>query len=51
MTAEQEIDFIRGSLDHCVKCTICETACPVADEVDFLLRRHLASFKIASAAR
>jgi len=30
MTAEQEIDFIRGSLDHCVKCTICETACPVA---------------------
>jgi glycerol-3-phosphate dehydrogenase subunit C len=30
MTAEQELDFIRGSLDHCVKCTICETACPVA---------------------
>ena len=30
MTAEQEFDFIRGSLDHCVKCTICETACPVA---------------------
>jgi glycerol-3-phosphate dehydrogenase subunit C len=23
-------DFIRGSLDHCVKCTICESACPVA---------------------
>ncbi|HUK71226.1 MAG TPA: anaerobic glycerol-3-phosphate dehydrogenase subunit C [Streptosporangiaceae bacterium] len=21
--------FIRGSLDHCVKCNICETACPV----------------------
>src|SRR5262252_2945745 len=30
MTAEQEIDFVRGSLDHCVKCTICETQCPVA---------------------
>jgi glycerol-3-phosphate dehydrogenase subunit C len=30
MTAEQEFDAIRGSLDHCVKCTICETACPVA---------------------
>jgi glycerol-3-phosphate dehydrogenase subunit C len=24
-------DFIRDSLDHCVKCTICETACPVAN--------------------
>lgn len=24
------IDAIRASLDHCVKCTICETACPVA---------------------
>lgn len=23
-------DPIRASLDHCVKCTICETACPVA---------------------
>lgn len=23
-------DLIRASLDHCVKCTICETACPVA---------------------
>lgn len=23
-------DTIRASLDHCVKCTICETACPVA---------------------
>ncbi len=21
---------LRGTLDHCVKCTICETACPVA---------------------
>jgi glycerol-3-phosphate dehydrogenase subunit C len=27
--AATEIDeLIRGSLDHCVKCTICETACP-----------------------
>lgn len=24
------IDLVRASLDHCVKCTICETACPVA---------------------
>jgi len=23
-------DLIRGSLDHCVKCTICETHCPVS---------------------
>ena len=23
-------DLMRGSLDHCVKCTICETACPVS---------------------
>jgi glycerol-3-phosphate dehydrogenase subunit C len=23
-------ESLRGSLDHCVKCTICETACPVA---------------------
>jgi glycerol-3-phosphate dehydrogenase subunit C len=22
---------LRGSLDHCVKCTICETACPVSN--------------------
>ncbi|MGI8573133.1 MAG: anaerobic glycerol-3-phosphate dehydrogenase subunit C [Solirubrobacteraceae bacterium] len=22
--------LLRGSLDHCVKCTICETACPVS---------------------
>ena len=21
-------DLMRGSLDHCVKCTICETFCP-----------------------
>jgi glycerol-3-phosphate dehydrogenase subunit C len=30
MTAEQGFGFIRDSLDHCVKCTICESACPVA---------------------
>jgi glycerol-3-phosphate dehydrogenase subunit C len=24
-------ELLRGSLDHCVKCTICETACPVAN--------------------
>ena len=24
-------DLMRGSLDHCVKCTICETACPVSN--------------------
>ena len=30
MTAEREFDLIRDSLDHCVKCTICESACPVA---------------------
>jgi glycerol-3-phosphate dehydrogenase subunit C len=30
MTDEQGLDLIRGSLDHCVKCTICESACPVA---------------------
>jgi glycerol-3-phosphate dehydrogenase subunit C len=30
MTEQQAPDdLIRGSLDHCVKCTICETACPV----------------------
>jgi glycerol-3-phosphate dehydrogenase subunit C len=23
-------DLVRGSLDHCVKCTICETFCPVS---------------------
>ncbi len=23
-------DEVRGSLDHCVKCTICETSCPVS---------------------
>jgi len=24
-------ELVRGSLDHCVKCTICETACPVSN--------------------
>ena len=24
-------DLVRGSLDHCVKCTICETFCPVSN--------------------
>jgi glycerol-3-phosphate dehydrogenase subunit C len=24
-------DLMRGSLDHCVKCTICETFCPVSN--------------------
>ena len=24
-------EHLRGSLDHCVKCTICETACPVSN--------------------
>jgi glycerol-3-phosphate dehydrogenase subunit C len=34
MTTAPEIplyDLIRDSLDHCVKCTICETACPVSN--------------------
>jgi glycerol-3-phosphate dehydrogenase subunit C len=26
-----EEEMLRGSLDHCVKCTICETACPVSN--------------------
>jgi glycerol-3-phosphate dehydrogenase subunit C len=25
-----QLAALRGTLDHCVKCTICETACPVA---------------------
>ena len=25
-----ELAALRGTLDHCVKCTICETACPVS---------------------
>jgi glycerol-3-phosphate dehydrogenase subunit C len=24
-------ELLRGTLDHCVKCTICETACPVSN--------------------
>jgi glycerol-3-phosphate dehydrogenase subunit C len=33
MTVEHDVlgDLMRGSLDHCVKCTICETACPVSN--------------------
>jgi glycerol-3-phosphate dehydrogenase subunit C len=35
MAAETEHDVLgelmRGSLDHCVKCTICETFCPVSN--------------------
>jgi len=26
-----ELEALRGTLDHCVKCTICETACPVSN--------------------
>ncbi len=26
-----ELAVLRGTLDHCVKCTICETACPVSN--------------------
>lgn len=26
-----ELEALRGSLDHCIKCTICETACPVSN--------------------
>jgi glycerol-3-phosphate dehydrogenase subunit C len=25
-----QLEALRGTLDHCVKCTICESACPVA---------------------
>jgi len=25
------MEWVRGSLDHCVKCTICETFCPVSN--------------------
>jgi glycerol-3-phosphate dehydrogenase subunit C len=31
MTDLIELGLLRGSLDHCVKCTICETACPVSN--------------------
>ncbi|MGO9079888.1 MAG: anaerobic glycerol-3-phosphate dehydrogenase subunit C [Streptosporangiaceae bacterium] len=30
MTDQPEPVLIRGSLDHCVKCTICESSCPVS---------------------
>ncbi len=30
MSEMAELEALRASLDHCVKCTICETACPVA---------------------
>lgn len=28
---DQTMEWVRGSLDHCVKCTICETFCPVSN--------------------
>ena len=31
MSADVLGDLMRGSLDHCVKCTICETFCPVSN--------------------
>ena len=31
MTDLAEHELLRGSIDHCVKCTICETACPVSN--------------------
>jgi glycerol-3-phosphate dehydrogenase subunit C len=33
MAVENDVlgDLMRGSLDHCVKCTICETFCPVSN--------------------
>jgi glycerol-3-phosphate dehydrogenase subunit C len=31
MTDLAEHALLRGSLDHCVKCTICETQCPVSN--------------------
>jgi glycerol-3-phosphate dehydrogenase subunit C len=30
-TGSPLFDLMRGSLDHCVKCTICETYCPVSN--------------------
>jgi glycerol-3-phosphate dehydrogenase subunit C len=27
----ETMELVRGSLDHCVKCTICETFCPVSN--------------------
>lgn len=31
MTDLVELAMLRGTLDHCIKCTICETACPVSN--------------------
>ena len=31
MSADPMHELLRESLDHCVKCTICETVCPVAN--------------------
>src|ERR1700684_1544544 len=31
MSELAELDALRDSLDHCIKCTICETACPVSN--------------------
>ena len=33
MTTTHDVlgELMRGSLDHCVKCTICETFCPVSN--------------------
>ena len=31
MSEELLHELLRGSLDHCVKCTICETVCPVSN--------------------
>src|SRR3984957_13724549 len=31
MTDLLELAELRGTLDHCVKCTICETQCPVSN--------------------
>ncbi|HEX9123559.1 MAG TPA: anaerobic glycerol-3-phosphate dehydrogenase subunit C [Actinomycetota bacterium] len=31
MQTMETMEWVRGSLDHCVKCTICETACPVSN--------------------
>jgi glycerol-3-phosphate dehydrogenase subunit C len=31
MTDLVELAMLRGTLDHCVKCTICETACPFSN--------------------
>src|SRR5918992_6335673 len=30
-TRENDMELIRESLDHCVKCTVCETFCPVSN--------------------